>query len=132
MSLTEGSTTLTVTVPGTGFATAAQGALAASATQPGDLGTAAASDTSDFATAAQGALADSAVQPGDPVSVNAQTGTTYTLVLTDAGKVVTLANASAVTLTVPPNCSASRSRSGPSSPWSRTTLAPSPSLREAA
>lgn len=34
---------------------------------------------------------------------NAQTGTTYTLVLTDAGKMVTCSNASAITLTVPPN-----------------------------
>ena len=34
---------------------------------------------------------------------NAQTGTTYTLVLTDAGKMVTMTNASANTLTVPPN-----------------------------
>jgi len=33
--------------------------------------------------------------------VNAQTGTTYTLVLTDAGKNVTLSNASAVTVTIP-------------------------------
>ena len=62
------------------FATAAQGTLAASATQPGDLatvatsgayndltgkpslGTAAAAATGDFATAAQGALAASALQ----------------------------------------------------------------------
>lgn len=36
---------------------------------------------------------------------NAQTGTTYTLVLTDAGKMVTMTNASANTLTVPPNSS---------------------------
>lgn len=36
---------------------------------------------------------------------NAQTGTTYTLVLSDAGKMVTLTNASAITLTVPPNSS---------------------------
>ena len=42
---------------------------------------------------------------GDPVSVNAQTGTTYTLVLTDAGKLVTLANGAAITLTVPTNAS---------------------------
>jgi hypothetical protein len=34
---------------------------------------------------------------------NAQTGTTYTLVLADAGKIIGLSNASAVTLTVPPN-----------------------------
>ena len=33
------------------------------------LGTAALDDTGDFATAAQGALADSALQPGDPISV---------------------------------------------------------------
>ena len=63
------------------FATAAQGALADSATQPGDLatvattgaysdlsglptlGTAAATAATDYATAAQGALADTALQP---------------------------------------------------------------------
>ena len=37
--------------------------------------------------------------------INAQTGTTYTLVLTDAGKNVTLSNASAVTVTIPANSS---------------------------
>ena len=37
--------------------------------------------------------------------INAQTGTTYTLVLTDVAKVVTLSNASAITLTVPPESS---------------------------
>lgn len=35
--------------------------------------------------------------------VNAQTGTTYTFVLADAGKLVTLTNSSPVTATVPPN-----------------------------
>jgi hypothetical protein len=34
-------------------------------------------------------------------TVNAQTGTTYTLAASDAGKLVTLSNASAITLTVP-------------------------------
>lgn len=34
---------------------------------------------------------------------NAQTGTTYTLVLSDAGKLVTLSNASAIALTIPTN-----------------------------
>ena len=38
-------------------------------------------------------------------SINAQTGTTYTLVLADAGKIVTLSNAAAITLTVPTNAS---------------------------
>lgn len=47
------------------YATTAQGALATSAVQPGDIGTAALADTADFATAIQGALADTAVQPGD-------------------------------------------------------------------
>ena len=34
---------------------------------------------------------------------NAQTGTTYTLALTDVAKVVSLTNASAITLTIPTN-----------------------------
>jgi len=40
-------------------------ALADTATQPGDLGTAAAADVADLATAAQGAKADTAVQPAE-------------------------------------------------------------------
>jgi hypothetical protein len=40
------------------------------------------------------------------VSINAQTGTTYTLVLGDAGKLVTLTNAAAIALTVPTNATA--------------------------
>lgn len=42
----------------------------------------------------------------DPIPVNAQTGTTYTLVLTDAFGAVSLNNASAITLTVPPESDA--------------------------
>lgn len=38
-------------------------------------------------------------------TINAQTGTTYTLVLTDASKLVTLSNAAAIALTVPTNAS---------------------------
>lgn len=37
--------------------------------------------------------------------VNAQTGTTYTLLLTDAGKQVTMTNSAASVLTIPPNSS---------------------------
>ncbi len=37
------------------------------------------------------------------VPENTQTGTTYTLVLADAGKMVTLSNAAAITLTIPTN-----------------------------
>ena len=69
------------------YATAAQGALADTAVQPGDLGsvatsnsyddldglptlgTASAEDVGYFATAAQGALANSATQPGDLATV---------------------------------------------------------------
>lgn len=40
------------------------------------------------------------------VAVNAQSGTAYTLALTDAGKMVEMSNASAITLTVPTNGSA--------------------------
>lgn len=39
------------------------------------------------------------------VPENAQTGTTYTLALADAGKAVTLSNAAAITLTIPTNAS---------------------------
>ena len=41
----------------------------------------------------------------DNMTLNAQTGTTYTLALADAHKLVTLSNASAITLTVPTNSS---------------------------
>jgi hypothetical protein len=37
------------------------------------------------------------------LTLNAQTGTTYTAVATDSGKLVTLSNASAITLTLPPS-----------------------------
>jgi hypothetical protein len=63
--------------------------------------------------------ADSAVQPTSTdtltnktledakftTSINAQTGTTYTLVLTDNSKLITLTNDDAITLTIPTNAS---------------------------
>ena len=39
----------------------------------------------------------------DNLTLNAQTGTTYTLVLADANKLVTQSNASGITTTIPPN-----------------------------
>jgi C4-dicarboxylate-specific signal transduction histidine kinase len=39
------------------------------------------------------------------IAINAQTGTTYTTVLTDDGKLVTCSNASAISVTIPPNSS---------------------------
>ena len=107
------------------------------------LGTAAATAASDYATAAQGVLAGTASQPGHahagaditsgtvayarlPVgttastvaagddsritgalqastaqAINAQTGTSYTLQASDAGKLVTLSNTGAITLNAP-------------------------------
>jgi hypothetical protein len=37
------------------------------------------------------------------IALNAQTGTTYTTVLSDDGKLITCNNGSAITLTIPPN-----------------------------
>ena len=42
-------------------------------------------------------------QDDTTISFNAQTGTTYTLVASDVGKIVTLSNGSSITLTVPPS-----------------------------
>ena len=42
-------------------------------------------------------------QDDSTISFNAQTGTTYTLVIADLGKLVTTSNASAVTVTIPPS-----------------------------
>ncbi len=55
----------------------------------------------------QAKMADRAIGSAelDNLTLNAQTGTTYTLVLTDAHKLVTLSNASAISLTVPTNAS---------------------------
>jgi C4-dicarboxylate-specific signal transduction histidine kinase len=39
------------------------------------------------------------------IAINAQTGTTYTTVLTDDGKLITCSNASGIALTIPPNSS---------------------------
>lgn len=46
-----------------------------------------------------------AVNDLSAVQLNAQTGTSYSLVLADRSKTVTLTNASAITLTVPTNAS---------------------------
>jgi hypothetical protein len=61
----------------------------------------------DFATLAgtQTLTNKTLTDPKITVSRNTQTGTTYTLVLTDAGKLVTLANVNPITLTVPTNAS---------------------------
>jgi len=79
----------------------------------------ASADVTDTANVtAAGALMESAVTNPDDVksfdpadyapaaqTINFQTGTTYTTVLSDAGKLVILSNASAIALTIPPNSS---------------------------
>jgi len=51
-------------------------------------------------------IADNTVTPAKiSGAINAQTGTTYTLVIGDAFKTVTMSNGSANTLTIPPNSS---------------------------
>ena len=37
------------------------------------------------------------------IAINAQTGTTYTTVLADDGKLITCSNAAAISVTIPPN-----------------------------
>lgn len=74
---------------------------------PGALDTlnelaAALGDDANFAATITAALAGKADKAA---SINAQSGTSYTLVLADAGKVVELTNAGAITLTIPPNSS---------------------------
>lgn len=49
--------------------------------------------------------ANATILAASNIALNAQTGTTYTLVLTDDGKLVTQTNASAIATTVPPNSS---------------------------
>ena len=39
------------------------------------------------------------------IAINAQTGTTYTTVLADDGKLITCSNAASIALTIPPNSS---------------------------
>jgi len=50
-----------------------------------------------------GSAWESAGATTQSLTLNAQTGTTYTLVLADSGKFVTQSNASAITTTIPPN-----------------------------
>lgn len=52
-----------------------------------------------------GNAVDAALYPVNYVATNAQTGTSYTLVLSDATKSVTMNNAASNTLTVPPSSS---------------------------
>ena len=83
------------TVTGRAVVTAADAAAARTAIGAG---------TSSFSGTYADLSGKPTVFPPDPAAaqpVNAQTGTAYTLVASDAGKLVTLTNAAAITLTVP-------------------------------
>ena len=54
-------------------------------------------------TGSTGATGPTGAAGGGIAAINAQTGTTYTLVSGDLNDLVTLSNASAITLTVPPS-----------------------------
>ena len=105
----------------TDYATAAQGTLAASATQPSDNISTLTNDSAFIASAGApvqsvaGRTGTVTVDAGDltdgdfggtailgfDATLNDQTGTAYTIVAGDAGKVLTCNNGSAVTVTVP-------------------------------
>ena len=96
----------TVTIPAgasiSGFAPLASPTFTGTVTLPNSTVTAA-MIASDAVTQAK--IADRAVGSAEltNLTLNAQTGTTYTLALSDAQKLVTLNNASAISLTVPTN-----------------------------
>src|SRR6478609_8578869 len=99
MTVTDNSTNVATTafVKGQGYAPLASPSLTGTPVAP----TASSStNTTQLATTAM-------VQTtrGLLLGINAQTGTAYTLVLADRGKLVTMSNAAASTLTVPPNSS---------------------------
>jgi len=54
-------------------------------------------------TGTTGATGSTGAAGGGIAAINAQTGTTYTLVVGDVNKLVTASNASAITVTVPPS-----------------------------
>jgi hypothetical protein len=89
------------------YATAAQGATAdaalpkAGGTMSGNIAMSGAQTVDGQDVSADGTILDT-IKIGY-VGQNLQTGTSYTLVLTDAGEVVDLDNASAIALTIPPN-----------------------------
>lgn len=79
------------------------GASAISTNEIADSAVTAAKIANDAVTQAK--LADRVIGSSeyDNMTLNAQTGTTYTIALSDAHKLVTLSNASAITLTIPTN-----------------------------
>lgn len=111
---TPAASAVSFTPTGTVAATNVQAAIAEVASEAGSASTVSFTPTGTIAaTDVQAAIAEVASEAAvssavfeQAQTVNAQTGTTYTLVASDAGKLVTLSNASAVTLTVPQDSAA--------------------------
>ena len=87
----------------TGLQTALDGK--APLASPALTGTPTAPSAAAYADSAQIATTAQVHDTVTTVPENAQTGTSYTLVLADAGKLVTLNNAAAISLTIPTNAS---------------------------
>ena len=92
-SLTGAAGTVTSITAGTGLS---GGTITTTGTIAIDTAT-----TADLTTA-QTLTNKTLTDPKINLAINAQTGTTYTFVLADNGKVVTASNASAITITIPP------------------------------
>jgi len=89
----QGAGTVTSITAGTGLS---GGTITSTGTIAIDTAT-----TADLTTA-QTLTNKTLTDPKINLAINAQTGTTYTFVLADNGKVVTASNASAITMTIPP------------------------------
>ncbi len=111
LSTTASPGTNTTQIATTAFVEAARVILAAATALKADIASPTLTGTPAAPTAAartkttQLATTDFVVGEVNTVNADTQTGTTYTLVLTDAGKMVTMSNASAIALTVPTNAS---------------------------
>jgi hypothetical protein len=84
---------------------AVEGDELAKLASPTFTGTPAAPSAAGYTNTTQIATTSQVYSTVTTVPENAQTGTSYTLVLTDAGKLVTLSNAAAITLTIPTEAS---------------------------
>ena len=99
---TDGTVTSAKIVDGTIVSADLSASAAISATQ---LAAAVQTSLGKADSAIQQAALDSAIATAQQVAINAQTSTSYTLVLADASKAVECSNAASITLTVPPNSS---------------------------
>jgi len=93
--------TLTGFTSGAGTVAAADNILQAIQKVDGNVALKANTAAPTFTGAVSGNNETASTLAGFAANINAQTGTTYTLLASDNGKIITLANASAITVTVP-------------------------------